>query len=220
VVDDGGRSAAAAALLADDPTTVLSGPEEEVVTEPAEEPAAKHKRAPLFAGRRSSLPDYDDDDYAAESDDLFRSLDQARSRRVTWRVLVFLLLLVALIAATVGAVGYSARNTYFVAFEGDRVALYRGKPGGVLWFDPSLEKATNITRDEVVPALRPTLAKGKEFGSRSDAERYLVRLQAQVDAVEETTTTTTTTTTTSTTTPGATTTTVAGSSTTAPAEGP
>ena len=196
VVDDGGRSAAASALLADDPTRLVSpGPD----VDPAAAAAAPPPDEELFAGRRSSLPEATDD-YGAEVDDLFGDLDHARTRRITWRVLAFLVLLLVVLGVVAGAIGWSASNTYFVTFEGDRVAVFRGKPGGVLFFDPSLEDTTKITRDQVPPAARPAIEAGKEFGSRSDADRYLINLKAQVDATT-TTSTTTSTTTTSTTAP-------------------
>lgn len=195
VIDDGGRSAAASALLADDTSRLVSpGPDADPAAQPAAAPPVDDQ---LFAGRRSSLPEATDD-YGAEVDDLFGDLDHARTRRITWRVLAFLVLLVVVLGVVAGAIGWSASNTYFVTFEGDQVAVFRGKPGGVLFFDPTLEDTTKITRDEVPPALRPTIAAGKEFGSRSDADRYLINLQAQVDDATAATSTTTTSTSTTT----------------------
>ena len=212
VVDDGGRSEAASALLASDPTSVIP----DVVPGPAagstkERPPAEPEE--LFPGQRSSLPDASDS-YGAESDDLFNTLDSARTRRVTWRVVAFILLLLVVAAVVVGAIGYSAQKTYFVTFDGDKVVVYQGKPGGVLIFDPKLQDTTQITRDEVPPALRPIIAKGKEFSSRSKADRYLINLQSQID--ESTNVTTTTTLATTTTTVPGTTTAPVGPTTTAP----
>ncbi len=200
VVDDGGRAAAASAALADDPTRVLSAVPVVPITQPADEP--------LFAGSRSSLPNADDS-FRSETDDPFANLDKARSRRITWRVLAFLLLLLVLAGATISAIGYSARNTYFVGFQGQTVALYRGKPGGVLWFDPKLVRVTKITRRDVPAALRPIITKGKDFSSRGAADRYLVNLRAQIGTTvnDAATTSTTVPATTTTAAPGGTTTT-------------
>ncbi|MBX3285347.1 MAG: Stp1/IreP family PP2C-type Ser/Thr phosphatase [Acidimicrobiales bacterium] len=201
VVDDGGRSAAASALMAADASRLVSpGPEADPTAVPAEPPAEEE----LFAGRRSSLP-VATDDYGAEVDDPFGELDHARTRRITWRVLAFVVLLLLVLGVVVGAIGWSASKTYFVTFEGDRVAVFRGQPGGVLFFDPQLEDTTEITRDEVPPAIRPAIEAGKEFGSRSAADRYLINLQTQVDdAIAATSTTTSTSTSTSTTAPATT----------------
>ncbi len=205
VIDDGGRAAAASALLGDDATRISSALTLPVANDPAPEIAAMADAGPVFADRRSSLPEAHDD-YGAEKDDLFGDMDKARSKRFTWRVLAFLLLLLVVAGVVVGAIGFAARNTYFVTFAGDDVALYRGKPGGVLVFDPELVSRSKITRDEVPPALRPTITEGKEFGSRSEAERYLVNLQQQITEA----TTATTVPATTTTVPGPTTTTAPG----------
>lgn len=60
-------------------------------------------------------------------------------RRLTWRVAVFGALFVALVGLAVFAVGFSARNTFYVGFEGDTVTIFRGRPGGVLWIDPTVK---------------------------------------------------------------------------------
>lgn len=215
VVDDGGRAAAASALLGEDSTRIQSAIPLPVTPSVEPEQASPAEPGPVFADRRSSLPEANDD-YGAENDDLFGGMDKARSKRFTWRVLAFLLLLLVVGGVVVGAIGFAARNTYFVTFAGDDVALYRGKPGGVLVFDPELVKVSKIARDEVPPALRPTIETGKEFGSRSEAERYLVKLQEQVTEA----TTSTTTVPTTETVPGATTTADPAVSTTTVAAGP
>ena len=216
VVDDGGRAEDASAALADDATTVLAAVPTGPAPTPVADPPADAGDEPLFAGRRSSLPEADDD-YAAEIDDPFGDLDHARSRRITWRVVAFVVLLLVVGGVVVGAIGWSANRTYYVGFQGDDVAVFKGKPGGVLWFDPSLEETTAFTRDDVPPAVRPDLEAGKEFGDRDDVNRYLRNLRDQIQG--ETTTTTTTSTSTSTTQP-AVTTTAPVTTTTAPAPGP
>ncbi len=220
VVDDGGRSAAASAAMADDPTTVLSaGPvaaapvaahldETTAVAIPSDpdqmtasaipsgRPAGPGQPGQVLTGQRSSLPEAGDT-YAARGDDVFGDLGRARTKRITWRVFAFLLLLLVVAGVVVGAIGWSASRTYFVGFAGDEVAVYQGKPGGVLWFDPKQVDTTPFTRSDVPPALRPDLVAGKEFGSRSDAARYLRNLREQIadDAPTSTTTAPSTTTT-------------------------
>jgi hypothetical protein len=106
-----------------------------------------------------------------------------------------------------------------VAFEGDRVALYQGRPGGVLWIQPEVERVTNIERADLPQDVRVELDANVEFGSRSSATAYLVTLQALVDereAAQEAAEQATTTTTTTTTAPTTTTTRVPTTTTTAP----
>lgn len=205
VVDDGGRAEKASAILAE-----MEATKAQSVVEPEPPAAAEPEDVDddPFAGRRSSLPDAGDY-YGADSDDPFTGMGSARTRRITWRVLAFLLALLVVGGVVVGAVAWSARNTYHVAFQGDAVAVFRGKPGGVLWFDPTLVRVTRVERSEVPPAIRTDLDEGVEFGSRSEADRYLVNLRSQIDDRERATASTTSTTAPTTTTVPATTTTVA-----------
>jgi protein phosphatase len=137
----------------------------------------------------------------------------APGRRLTWRVLLFSLILLALVGGAFATIQWYGRSTYFVGFEGDRVAIFKGRPGGVLWLDPVLEETTDIDRSHVPADTRNDLDAGKEQSSLADAHRYVDRLSVRADelAAESTTTTTRPATTTSaprttTTRPGTTTT--------------
>jgi hypothetical protein len=103
----------------------------------------------------------------------------------------FLLVLLLVLGGGAAAVWYQARSTYYVGFRGDEVAIFRGQPGGVLWFDPTLEERTGIERAEVPPADRADVVDGQEFGSLSEAERYVRNLRAEIDARTSPTTTST-----------------------------
>lgn len=212
VVDDGGRAQAASGALAADPTTAIPV----VAAEPATAPAADDGQ--VFAGRRSSLPDADDD-YGAEKEDLFGDLDRARSKRFTWRVTVFLLALLAVVGVVVGVVWYQTNQLYYVGVQDDHVAIYQGKPGGVLFFDPVLvEEFPTVTLDELPANRVQPLRDGVEQDSEGAARTYISELfDATIEAEADTTTTTGSTTTVpvTTTSPGATTTTAPATTTTA-----
>ena len=106
---------------------------------------------------------------------------------------LFALLFLAILGAAAGAVGWYARNTYYVGVEGDSVVIFRGKPDGVLWFDPTVEQTTDLSPDDLTSEARDDVTRGVEFADVGEAQAYLERVT--------TTTTTTSTTTTSTTTP-------------------
>jgi protein phosphatase len=116
-----------------------------------------------------------------------------RPKRFTWRVLLFALLLIGVLAIGMAAVGYYARGTYYVGFDGDTVTVFQGKPGGVLWFQPTVVEQTEFTREDVRPELVDDLEAGIEIGDRAGA------LGFPITVVTTTTTTSTTTTSTSTT---------------------
>ena len=121
--------------------------------------------------------------------------DEPRSRRLTWRVAAFAVALLLLIALVVGALGWYATNTYFVAIADDQVTIFKGRPGGFLWFDPTVEQATGIALDDVPEAELAELEDGVDQATLSGAENYVANLQDQIDqlaADDEPTPTTTT----------------------------
>lgn len=120
--------------------------------------------------------------------------DEPRSRRLTWRVAAFAVALLLLIALVVGALGWYATNTYFVAIADEQVTIFKGRPGGFLWFDPTVEQVTEIPLAEVPAAELAELEDGVDQATLSDAENYVENLQDQIDALagdDEPTTTTT-----------------------------
>lgn len=109
------------------------------------------------------------------------------------RLLVWLLPILVLVGGGLSAVGWYARRTFFVGLAGEQVTLYRGVPGGLLGWDPTVEERSGLTVDELTPAQRADLEDGHRFSSRSSAERFLERLEDQrrVTATEDTTGTST-----------------------------
>jgi protein phosphatase len=103
-----------------------------------------------------------------------------RRSRFTWRVALFVVIFLAIIAAAVGTIIYTGTSTYYVGFDGDTVAIFQGRPGGVLWIDPELEETTTISRDNVPDGVLGELERGKEQSSLEDARRYVANLDDQI----------------------------------------
>jgi PPM family protein phosphatase len=127
-----------------------------------------------------------------------RRAAEPRPRRVTWRVVLFLLLFVGVLTSAGAAVNWYARPTFYVGLQGSQVVIFRGRPGGLLWFQPTLEKRTTLSTDEVVEARLPDLRKGKPQSSLADADRYVNNLEQEAKAAQAARTPTTTSTTTTT----------------------
>ncbi|MET1041355.1 MAG: Stp1/IreP family PP2C-type Ser/Thr phosphatase [Acidimicrobiales bacterium] len=123
-----------------------------------------------------------------------------RSRRFTWRVAVFVVALLLLVALVIGALGWYARNTFYVVIDDEEVTIFKGRPGGFLWFDPTVEDRTGISMADVPESELPDLEDGVDQATRDDADNYVANLQSQIDQLADETTMTTTTTTTTTTT--------------------
>ena len=184
VVDDGGRAEAASEELGNRRSTLSSTPLPPVPGDEVED-------------RTAAVPVADPGGSAAQaSDEDPPSPAPARSprpRRFTWRVAVFTLAVLAVLAAAIGATTWFARSTYFVGVEGDEVAIFRGRPGGLLWLQPTLAERTDVDLADVPPARRTDIEAGKTEASLADARAYVERLGTQPGAGATTRSTTTTT---------------------------
>ena len=129
-----------------------------------------------------------------------------RKRRRLAGFLGALGVLAVLILAFVIAAAY-ARRGYFVAFDtGDDVVIYRGRPDGFLWFDPTVENPTVFSRDQLDDASIARVDRRPEFSSLGNAQEFVAE-QLETTTTTAPTTTTTSPPTTTTTTPRTTTTT-------------
>jgi PPM family protein phosphatase len=115
-----------------------------------------------------------------------------RPPRFTWRVLAFVVAVLVVVAMTVAAVTYYARDTYFVGFDHDSVAIFRGRPGGVLWIQPELVEHTGMTRAQVPAVYLDEIGNGKLEPSLDDAHRYLSNVAGVANQVNSDSTSTTT----------------------------
>jgi protein phosphatase len=153
VVDDGDRAGLASAALADEPQT------REWAPSPGRDPADDGD-----AGR--------DKEFAPRNEEVFADLDRAKGRHVTWRVVTFVIALLLIAAVAVGAIGWAAKRTYFVGFAGNDVAVYQGRPGGLLGFDPELKNRLELERSELTEAQIEDVESHPEFSSLDDARTY------------------------------------------------
>jgi protein phosphatase len=102
---------------------------------------------------------------------------RSRSRRVTWRVVIFVVALLALIGVVLGVLWYYGRNTFFVDFNADgEVTIFRGQPGGFLFFDPTVEDVADINEDQLQDDGRARVEEQQDFSSLSAAETFVANL--------------------------------------------
>ena len=102
--------------------------------------------------------------------------------------------LVVIILSGITIVGVYARSGYFIGFDKDsRVAVYRGRVGGVLWFGPTVDTQTTLSGDDLPEDVLRDVALNRTFTSSTMASKYLALIRiAIIDATTTTSTTSTT----------------------------
>ncbi|HEY5154115.1 MAG TPA: Stp1/IreP family PP2C-type Ser/Thr phosphatase [Acidimicrobiales bacterium] len=109
-----------------------------------------------------------------------------RARTITWRTVLFLVAVLAVIGIGFTAITYYGRNTYYIGFSDDAVVVYRGRPGGVLWIRPEAVERTQLTRQTVPAGTVAEIDGGKVEPTLDDAHRYLANLQDQLRTTQST----------------------------------
>ena len=109
-------------------------------------------------------------------------------------VALFWSALVAIAFGAITVVGVYARSGYYVGFnDDDNVVVYRGRVGGVLWFQPTVDTQTKLNKTDLPDNVRLDVGMYKSFTSSGLAAKYLMLVQVAIDNSTSTTTTTSTT---------------------------
>lgn len=189
VLDDDDRSRTASAALAASGELRTSTPESSgrrgLMT--AEERNAELRR--LSRGGHDDGPAPWD---TGSSSGAYRDEADLPTRRFTLRVALFLVLLLVVLGAAAGAVWWYATNSYFVGLDDGRVAIFKGRPGGLLFIEPEMVEETDLTEAAVPPARADDVESGHEVGSLEEAQRYVRNLRRDSALVSPTSPTTTT----------------------------
>ena len=106
-------------------------------------------------------------------------------RRITPRVVGFVLLVAAVPVAAYFVLRWYAYDNWFVTVQGNQIVVKQGQQGGVLWFHPKVAEQTRYTVSQIVPAAVAPVRAGVQEPSLSAARSY-------VQTITATTTTTTT----------------------------
>ena len=113
-----------------------------------------------------------------------------RTGRTIGRVLAFAIPILLIIGIAIGAVGWYARNSYYVAFDRGAVVVYQGRPGGLFGWDPTVVTRTTLQRAELTDFYREGIDAQKQFSSRDEALAYVGRARKKVASTTTTTSTT------------------------------
>jgi protein phosphatase len=115
-------------------------------------------------------------------------------RRVTPRVLGFLLLVIAVPVAAYFVLRWYAYDNYIVTLQGNQIVVKQGQPGGVLWFHPRVVDRTGVTTSQIPPSAVPAVRAGVQESSLGAAHTYVRELRSAATTATTSTTTTTSTT--------------------------
>ena len=83
------------------------------------------------------------------------------------------------IGAAIASVAWYARSSYFVGLAGGRIAIFQGRPGGVLWFQPTLSDRTTYSSGSVLSYNLEALKSGQLEPSLGQAHQYVSNLVAE-----------------------------------------
>jgi PPM family protein phosphatase len=103
----------------------------------------------------------------------------ARGRRlITFRTLLFVILLGGVLAGAWYAVRWYDTNSYFVGVDHNELVIYQGRIGGFLWYNPVEVKRTGATTADVPATYLDQLNVGVEESSVASAVNYVRNLEA------------------------------------------
>ncbi len=170
VVDDGGRAQKASRAIKGDLAGFSSALDADRFSD---EQLDGVRSAPSRASRRAE-----------------RKAARSGRSRVTWRAVLFAILVLAVVGGAFATIQWYGTSTYYVGFEGDEVTIFKGRPGGLLWIDPELEDGTGILRDEVPARYLDDVDAGHEVPSLARANQYVSNIERDIAETAATTTTT------------------------------
>ena len=104
--------------------------------------------------------------------------DRLRRRRITFRLLLFLIVLIAIAAGVLYAVRWYVDSSYFVKVHDNQVEIYRGRMGGFLGIEPKVVERTGIAASGIPTADVSDVDTGVEEPSLKAAESTWTSLVA------------------------------------------
>ena len=113
-----------------------------------------------------------------------------RRRRLTVPMIIFVTAVLAVFVVAFAVTAAYARSGYFLGFDDDAVVVFKGQPGGVLWFDPTIEAIVPRTRDEIPANGVDVIERHPTFDSLDAAVAYVDRVAPTSTTIDPATSTT------------------------------
>jgi PPM family protein phosphatase len=97
-----------------------------------------------------------------------------RRRRLSARSIVFAAGVVGVLVAAFVILAAYGRSGYYAGFDDDgSLAVFQGRPGGVLWFQPTVETRYDLSRDDLRAEYVDRIDSNPRYSSLAAAERVL-----------------------------------------------
>jgi len=106
-------------------------------------------------------------------------------RRITFRVLLFLVVLGGLAYAGYATVHWYVNSSYFVGLNHNQVVIYQGRPGGFVGIKPKIVDRTQMAAGQVPSYRIPDLRTGVQEPSYAAAKRYVTDLEQSVCSLQQ-----------------------------------
>jgi serine/threonine protein phosphatase PrpC len=110
-----------------------------------------------------------------------RRQEAGQAPLVTPRVVLFIVAILIILGGAATAVAWYARSGYYVGLKGQELVVYKGRPGGVLWFSPTVTYDTLVNTSQVLPRHIGELQAGQQEPSLTAAKVYVQRLVLEKD---------------------------------------
>jgi protein phosphatase len=94
-------------------------------------------------------------------------------RRITVRVVLFALLVLAIPVGAFFALRWYAYDNWFPSARGSAILIEQGRSGGVLWFNPKVVNNTGVSTSEILPLALADIHAGVQEPSLDAAKKYV-----------------------------------------------
>ncbi|MGB3411284.1 MAG: protein phosphatase 2C domain-containing protein [Microthrixaceae bacterium] len=149
-------------------------------------------------GNRGPGDEDDEDDELAEDELTVDQLEVGEEEGVdeggrTWRTPVFIVAVILVIAAAIGAIAVAVRSGWYVGADGNSVVIYKGPVRTLpILGDSIVERFPDIHVDELPQNKRSKVDAGTRFSTESTARRFVRTLDESSTSTTSSTTTSTT----------------------------
>ena len=105
-------------------------------------------------------------------------------RRITFRVILFILLVAGVFVGAYFAIRWYAYDNWYLAVQNNEIVVKQGQPGGVLWFHPRIVDRTRTTTSQLLPTDVAQIRAGVNEPSLLAAQHYVSNLHNEYVSVQ------------------------------------